>query len=1036
MSTLVDWNGNKSRYLHVECINGGLHPLDTVSHTTPLSQAQADEISMIRAPPEAVDPVLPYARCPRTVREAAAVQGPEWWTRLAWDDMRKLHGLTLVDVPRACRAKYADLVVAAIADVEAAAPAMLAGDSRAREQAWMKLCLVDVMVLNSTRSPGESQTMAVNRRIRNFQGEQWEALWQEATRLQARPQAADLPMEERERRVAAKVEGLALAGQAKRAARAAMVKSPPVTDPAREQDLKNLFPAARPRTRAQGTPAPFERDLPPEWLTPQGLARTQQIQDLVEAEIRNPVRLKAPGPMGTRPEHLEVLKFSEDGVRRMANLITRLALGQEPKAVVRAHSTGSILAMPKPDGGIRPVIFHSLHRRIGLGAVAATLKADAEAAAGPHQLGGGSRDGCVKAFHATAALTDLHATKPVMACDVGAAHQSLDRAWMMQEVRQLCPAMERPLAVWYPQDSSTTHWWRTSRGDVVDVPAESGLDQGCPLASPTYCISVARPAERALEAIRRDDPSAQLLLYADDTQLQTELGNLSRAHEAISEEWGRAGLGLNPTKTKVFVRDAAFDLGEWQGKRVATLKCLGANLTDDGVAWEGPSQGGSPAEELERSAVKLQALAARLRQLQDHGLSVQLAQSLLRYAAVGSPQHILMCKAITPDQAARHDESVREAWQTVLGLEMTDDTWERATYPLKMGGLAPGTVGGRASAAYLTALSRTMPEVLKRTGCDSVEGLRQAVPSVDQGIKVASDDLTARGVSADGLPFTRGVGTVPPRQKDIMTAINAKRYEDRLETLDHAGRGQLRSASGPGAAAFLQMPTQQEHRIEDPLFRVAVVRRLGGRVALRAGVAAAGHCSLVGRDGAVCGHPLDRDGLHVNQCKKGGHVIRRHDRVVKWLSEWIGDRVETEVLLEQAVPTDGEEEGRLDLTLESGGRRLWLDVAVVNVATANVAERLRRAKMDGAAARHEEGSKRSKYRGLATPFVVEAHGRPGDVARSILGRFAVDQGRGVSADVAEAWQSLSAIVQAESAALELRSCGFGPADWGTAGYYM
>ena len=67
---------------------------------------------------------------------------------------------------------------------------------------------------------------------------------------------------------------------------------------------------------------------------------------------------------------------------------------------------------------------------------------------------------------------------------------------------------------------------------------------------------------------------------------------------------------------------------------------------------------------------------------------------------------------------------------------------------------------------------------------------------------------------------------------------------------------------------------------------------------------------------------------------------------------------------------------------------------------------------------------------------LEAHGRPGDVARSILGRFAVDQGRGVSADVAEAWQSLSAIVQAESAALELRSCGFGPADWGTAGYYM
>ena len=42
--------------------------------------------------------------------------------------------------------------------------------------------------------------------------------------------------------------------------------------------------------------------------------------------------------------------------------------------------------------------------------------------------------------------------------------------------------------------------------------------------------------------------------------------------------------------------------------------------------------------------------------------------------------------------------------------------------------------------------------------------------------------------------------------------------------LDGDGRGQRRSASGSGSAAFLLMPTQQDHRIEDPLFRVAVVR--------------------------------------------------------------------------------------------------------------------------------------------------------------------------------------------------------------------
>ena len=59
--------------------------------------------------------------------------------------------------------------------------------------------------------------------------------------------------------------------------------------------------------------------------------------------------------------------------------------------------------------------------------------------------------------------------------------------------------------------------------------------------------------------------------------------------------------------------------------------------------------------------------------------------------------------------------------------------------------------------------------------------------------------------------------------------------------------------------------------------------------------------------------------------------------------------------------------------------------------TVSAAERFRRAKLDGAAARHEEGAKRSRYRGLATPFVIEAHGRLGDFARSVISRFSRDQ---------------------------------------------
>ena len=206
-----------------------------------------------------------------------------------------------------------------------------------------------------------------------------------------------------------------------------------------------------------------------------------------------------------------------------------------------------------------------------------------------------------------------------MSLDVSAAHQSLDRAWMMQEVRGLCPVLERPLAIWYPRGEPTTHWWRTSDEKVVEVPAGNGLDKGCPLAWPSHGISTAKPAERALEAMRAKDPTAQLLLFADDTQLQTDVDNLTHAHNAISAEWARAGLRLNVGKTKVFAPDPDLSMGDWPPSRVSVLKCLGADLTDDGAAWEHPTQGGTPNDGLAQSAVKLTASSHRLRELEDSG---------------------------------------------------------------------------------------------------------------------------------------------------------------------------------------------------------------------------------------------------------------------------------------------------------------------------------------------------------------------------------------------------------------------------------
>ena len=253
-----------------------------------------------------------------------------------------IHGLTLVDVPKQCRAKYADLVVQVIAEVESAEPAMLAGDPLPLELAWMKFSVVDAMVLNSTRSPGESQMVVVNRRIRNFHAEQWETLWLEATWTSGnwRHRTSQLTPAEREWKLAAKVEALAAAGQAKRAAHAVATKGPPVADPGREADLLALFPKLAPRGVREAELPRAGRDLPPEWLTAQAVARARQMEASVADTIRSPNRLAKLGPMATRAEHLENLKHSEDGVERMASSLSaspsrrsrRLLSGRTPLA--------------------------------------------------------------------------------------------------------------------------------------------------------------------------------------------------------------------------------------------------------------------------------------------------------------------------------------------------------------------------------------------------------------------------------------------------------------------------------------------------------------------------------------------------------------------------------------------------------------------------------------------------------------------------------------------------------------------------------
>ena len=96
---------------------------------------------------------------------------------------------------------------------------------------------------------------------------------------------------------------------------------------------------------------------------------------------------------------------------------------------------------------------------------------------------------------------------------------------------------------------------------------------------------------------------------------------------------------------------------------------------------------------------------------------------------------------------------------------------------------------------------------------------------------------------------------------------------------------------------------------------------------------------------------------------------------MRWLARWLAEgRTGTPLQIEQVLPS---ENGRLDVTFVQDGKPWWVDVAATSAASSCPRTLAARAKNNGRAARDEEGVKRSRYRGLAHPFVLEAHGRPG-----------------------------------------------------------
>ena len=485
--------------------------------------------------------------------------------------------------------------------------------------------------------------------------------------------------------------------------------------------------------------------------------------------------------------------------------------------------------------------------------------------------------------------------------------------------------------------------------------------------------------------------------------------------------WAPSGLSFNDAKQQTFSPDPAPLPDPFQQCRVAYLRCLGPGLSaDDPTTPAAATIGDLPSQykDLESAKQNVAHVHGRLQTLREHGLPLQTGQSLFRTMVCSQTQHIISAKFVPPAVTSLWDDALRDLWDSLIGVTHTEQAWRQGAFPQRDSGTGFGMIGKVAAPTFLAAQSRVHPFVVRHCGLDGVDQLLAVDGTFAQDIASAVQGVRDMVGPTASIPWAHGVPpAVPFRQKRLTQLMQYESVKRFKASLSPPAAAAFLSAGGPGAGGFLWPPSNPDIAMDDVSFRIAYCRRLGGGLRPRQ---ADQQCRHVGQAGQ-CTHQIDAAGHHARVCPVGGFVIKRHDRVLRWLAAWLNQgRTQSTALCEQMCL---DESGRLDIAFHHDAKLWWVDVEVTSAVSTVQRVNCIRARQAGAAAREGEHMKRVRYNNRAIPFVLEANGRPGQSAQAFIRRFAVDAASGFSRSAAAAWRDMSSVLQAGNAQLELSAYG-------------
>ena len=568
----------------------------------------------------------------------------------------------------------------------------------------------------------------------------------------------------------------------------------------------------------------------------------------------------SPGPTGLRAQHLlDAMPVGDENsfLQQLTAVVNLLAQGQGCAAAAPILAGAALVAVPKPNGGVRPIAIGEIYRRLVGKCILQQIRADARTFFWPAQVGVCVPLGAEVAVHSVRGWVQRHANcsgKVLVKFDFSNAFNTISRQAVLQAAHDHFPGLSR-WACWCYGDASRLCFGKTG------LPSTGGVQQGDPLGPLLFSAAIQSLAQEARGQVDL------AVFYLDDGFLAGDIGAVSSALSVLHQRAGTLGLQLNFDKCELvavgqtspsathghFPRSLLLDSAG--GDRVArNFTLLGAPIGDDMFC----------AAHTAARAKLAGPLLDQISELDDPQIGLRLLRSAAAYSKM---VHSLRC---TPPSAMHltalqdFDRQVRGCFAALTGLHLDFAQWEQAARGLALGGLALRSTARDSAAAYLA----------------SVGGSAQMCGELDARYNAITDSHAAPALLAYNQQLGAGAAlsldeALAHPQKGLSSKLDQASFRSQQHAATVVARAVLLSECEPGARAFLTAVPRGLTQMEPAIF----VTELGQRLGVADG-AADGWCPK-------CDAVMDQFSYHAAVCVAGGERTQRHNAVRDRLAWWL-----------------------------------------------------------------------------------------------------------------------------------------------------